>query len=89
MAKATTPAETGTEEVNSGQLRAFIERIERLNEEKKALSEDIKEVYGEAKANGFDAKIIRKIVSIRGQDPDKRSEEETLIDLYLAALGTN
>jgi uncharacterized protein (UPF0335 family) len=89
MARDKEPAEAGTEEVNSGQLRAFIERIERLNEEKKALSEDIKEVYGEAKANGFDVKIIRKIISIRGQDPDKRVEEETLIDLYLAALGAN
>jgi uncharacterized protein (UPF0335 family) len=89
MARDKAPAESGTEEVNSGQLRAFIERIERLNEEKKALGEDIKEVYGEAKANGFDVKIIRKIISIRGQDPDKRVEEETLIDLYLAALGAN
>jgi uncharacterized protein (UPF0335 family) len=89
MARDQGPAETGTEHVNSGQLRAFIERIERLNEEKKALSEDIKEVYGEAKGTGFDVKIIRKIISIRGQDPDKRVEEETLIDLYLAALGAN
>ena len=89
MAKGPSPEETGTEHVNAGQLRAFIERIERLNEEKKALADDIKEVYAEAKANGFDSKIIRKIVSIRGQDPDKRVEEETLIDLYLAALGAN
>ena len=89
MATAARPELTGTEEINSGHLRAFIERIERLNEEKKALSEDIKEVYAEAKGNGFDPKIIRKIVSIRGQDPDKRTEEETLIDLYLAALGSN
>ena len=78
-----------TDEVNSGQLRAFIERIERLNEEKKALGEDIKEVFAEAKGNGFDVKIIRKIISIRAQDPDKRVEEETLIDLYLAAIGGN
>jgi uncharacterized protein (UPF0335 family) len=83
------PLETGSEEINSGHLRAFIERIERLNEEKKALGEDIKEVFAEAKGNGFDPKIIRKIVSIRGQDPDKRSEEETLLDLYMAALGAN
>jgi uncharacterized protein (UPF0335 family) len=89
MAKTKSPEPTGTEEINAGHLRAFIERIERLNEEKKALSEDIKEVYGEAKANGFDSKIIRKIISIRGQDPDQRTEEETLIDLYLAALGAN
>jgi len=89
MARDKAPAETGTEEINAGHLRAFIERIERLNEEKKALSEDIKEVYAEAKGNGFDPKILRKIVSIRGQDPSERSEEETLIDLYLAALGAN
>jgi uncharacterized protein (UPF0335 family) len=89
MAKDKRPAETGTDEINAGHLRAFIERIERLNEEKKALGEDIKEVYAEAKGNGFDTKIIRKIISIRGQDPDRRVEEETLIDLYLAALGAN
>jgi uncharacterized protein (UPF0335 family) len=86
---AKTLPETGTVEINSGHLRAFIERIERLNEEKKALAEDIKEVYAEAKGNGFDPKIIRKIVSIRAQEPEKRVEEETLIDLYLAALGAN
>jgi len=89
MAKDRSPATTGSEEINSGHLRAFIERIERLNEDKKALSEDIREVYAEAKGNGFDPKIIRKIVSIRGQDPDKRVEEETLVDLYMAALGAN
>ena len=78
---------TGTEAVNAGHLRAFIERIERLEEEKKALSDDIKDVYAEAKGNGFDVKIIRKIVSIRKQDRDKRREEEEVLDLYLAALG--
>ena len=88
-AKKLEPIATGTEEVNGGQLRAFVERIERLEEEKKALSDDIKDVYGEAKANGFDVKIIRKIVSIRKQDRDKRIEEETILDLYLAALGMN
>ncbi len=80
---------TGTEEVNAGHLRAFIERIERLEEEKKALSDDIKDVYGEAKGNGFDVKIMRKIISIRRLDRDKRIEEETILDLYLAALGMN
>jgi len=76
-----------TEAVNAGHLRAFIERIERLEEEKKALSDDIKDVYAEAKGNGFDVKIIRKIVSIRKQDRDKRREEEEILELYLAALG--
>ncbi len=78
----------GSDEVNSGQLRAFIERIERLSEEKKALAEDIREVYAEAKGNGFDAKIIRRIIALRAQDPNKRAEEEALTDLYMSALGT-
>ena len=76
-----------SDSVNAGQLRAFIERIERLEEEKKALADDIKDVYAEAKGNGFDVKVIRKVVSIRKQDRDKRIEEETILDLYLAALG--
>jgi uncharacterized protein (UPF0335 family) len=80
---------TPTSEVDAGHLRAFVERIERLEEEKRALADDIKDVYGEAKANGFDARIMRKIVSMRKQDRDKRIEEETILDLYLAALGMN
>jgi uncharacterized protein (UPF0335 family) len=87
MAKAADTTTAGTSEVNAGHLRAFIERIERLEEEKKALAGDIKDVYGEAKANGFDIKIMRKIVSLRKQDRDSRIEEETILDLYLAALG--
>jgi uncharacterized protein (UPF0335 family) len=79
----------GTDEVNAGHLRAFVERIERLEEEKKALADDIKDVYAEAKGNGFDIKIMRKIVSIRKQDREKRREEEEILDLYLAALGMN
>ena len=58
-----------------------------MKRKKKALASDIKEVYGEAKGNGFDVKIMRKIVSIRRQDRDSRIEEETVLDLYLAALG--
>jgi uncharacterized protein (UPF0335 family) len=77
----------GTEHVNAGHLRAFIERIEKLEEEKKAIADDIKEVYAEAKGTGFDVKIIRKIVSIRKQDRDKRREEEEILGLYLSALG--
>jgi uncharacterized protein (UPF0335 family) len=80
---------TGADEVNPGHLRAFVERIERLEEEKKALADDIKDVYAEAKGNGFDIKIMRKIVSIRKQDREKRREEEEILDLYLAALGMN
>lgn len=74
-------------EVNGGHLRAFIERVERLEEEKKGLATDIREVYGEAKANGFDPKIMRKAVALRKQDRDARIEEGTVLDLYLAALG--
>jgi uncharacterized protein (UPF0335 family) len=73
--------------VNAGHLRAFIERIEKLEEEKKAIADDIKEVYAEAKGTGYDVKILRKIVSIRKQDRDQRLEEEQILDLYLAALG--
>jgi uncharacterized protein (UPF0335 family) len=89
MAEAKDSVVAGTAEVNAGHLRAFIERIERLEEEKKALADDIKDVYGEAKGNGFDVKIMRKIVSIRKQDREKRREEEEILDLYLTALGIN
>ncbi|MCB9983919.1 MAG: DUF2312 domain-containing protein [Rhodospirillales bacterium] len=68
-------------------LRAFIERIERLEEEKAALAEDIKEVYAEAKGVGFDAKTMRKIVSLRKMDVEKRRESEELLDLYKTAIG--
>ena len=68
-------------------LRAFIERIERLEEEKKTIADDIKDVYGEAKGTGFDAKILRKVIQIRKQDKDERAEQEAILDTYLAALG--
>ena len=74
-------------DVDGGHLRAFIERIERLEEEKRTLAEDIKEVYAEAKGNGFDVKIMRKVISLRRMDRDKRIEEETILELYLSALG--
>lgn len=73
--------------VNAGHLRGFIERVERLEEEKRAIADDIKDVYAEAKANGFEPKVMRKIVSMRRQDYEKRKEEETILDLYLNALG--
>jgi uncharacterized protein (UPF0335 family) len=73
--------------VESGQLRAFVERIERLEEEKRTIADDIKDVYAEAKGNGFDVKIMRKVVSLRRQDLNKRREEEEILDLYLSALG--
>jgi uncharacterized protein (UPF0335 family) len=68
-------------------LLSFIERIERLEEDKKQVAEDIKDVYAEAKGTGYDVKIIRKIVAIRKQDKDKRREEEEILELYLTALG--
>lgn len=76
-----------TTSVAAGQLKAIIERIERLEDEKKEVTEQIKEVYGEAKANGFDAKILRKVVSLRKKPTEERQEEEALLDLYLSALG--
>ena len=69
------------------QLRQFIEQLERLEEEKKALADDIREVYGEAKANGFDTKALRAVVRLRGQEPAERQEFEALVELYRDALG--
>ena len=70
-----------------GQLRSLVERIEKLEEEKKAIAGDIKEVYAEAKANGFDTKVMRKVISLRKKDSAERAEEEAILDLYLHALG--
>ena len=73
--------------VAAGQLRAIVERIERLEEEKREVAAQIKEVYAEAKANGFDARTLRKVVALRRKPPEERSEEEAMLDLYLHALG--
>ncbi|SFP12494.1 Uncharacterized conserved protein, UPF0335 family [Cohaesibacter marisflavi] len=73
--------------VAADQLRAFVERIERLEEEKKALSDDIKDVYAEAKGNGYDVKVMRQVVQMRKQDSNVRQEMEALLDLYLHAMG--
>lgn len=73
--------------VASDQLRAFVERIERLEEEKKTIADDIKEIYAEAKGNGFDVKVLRKVVALRKQDMNERLEHEAVLDLYLHALG--
>ncbi|MGI9463914.1 MAG: DUF2312 domain-containing protein [Aestuariivirgaceae bacterium] len=70
-----------------GQLKSLVERIERLEEEKKTIAGDIKEVYAEAKANGFDSKLLRKVVTIRKKDHAEREEEEALLSLYMHALG--
>ena len=73
--------------VAAGQLRAFIERVERLEEEKKTIADDIKEVFAEMKGTGFDTKAVRKIIRLRKQDQAERQEEEAILDLYMAALG--
>ena len=69
------------------QLRAIVARIERLEEEKTALDADLREVYAEAKGNGFDVKALRAVIRIRKQDENKRREEEAVLDTYLHALG--
>jgi uncharacterized protein (UPF0335 family) len=69
------------------QLKTIIERIERLEEDKAGVMADLKEVYAEAKGNGFDTKILRKVVRLRKQDRAKRLEEEALLDLYMSAIG--
>jgi len=79
--------ETQTVAVN--QLRAFIERIERLEEEKRTISDDIKDVYAELKGNGFDAKAVRTIIRLRKKEDHERQEEEAMIQLYKDALGMN
>lgn len=68
-------------------LRSFLERIERLSEEKKSLSDDIKEVYSEAKGSGFDPAILRQIIKLRKMDTAERQEAEAMLDLYMSALG--
>ena len=75
--------------IAADRLRSFIERIERLEEEKRALGVDIREVYAEAKATGFDTKIMRQVIKARQMDPNDRDEQETLFDLYMRAAGSN
>ena len=69
------------------QLRSIVERIERLEEEKQAIADDIKEVFAEAKANGFDTKVLRQVLRLRRQDATERQEQDAIRDLYLHALG--
>jgi uncharacterized protein (UPF0335 family) len=76
-----------TETVSSGELRAIIDRIERIEEDMDALKTDRKEIYSEAKETGFDNKIIRKIIRLRKQSKAARQEEQALIETYLSALG--
>ena len=69
------------------ELRSFVERIERLEEEKQTIADDIKDVYGEAKGRGYDTKALKKIISLRKKDDQERMEEELILDTYLQALG--
>lgn len=87
MATAAAAKEEAAHSFAKSQLKAIVERIEKLEEEKKAISDDIKDVYGEAKGNGFDVKALRTIVRLRKQDADERQEQETILETYMQALG--
>ncbi|QNT79401.1 DUF2312 domain-containing protein [Entomobacter blattae] len=80
-------AKESTSNIAADRLRSIIERIERLEEERKALSGDIKDIYIEAKSAGFDVKVIRELLKIRKQEPAEVEEQETLLDIYRRALG--
>ena len=79
--------ETAPDNVSGARLKSFLARIERLEEEKKALSEDIRDVYSEAKGTGFEPRIMRKIISLRKANLEKRREDQELLELYMAAIG--
>jgi uncharacterized protein (UPF0335 family) len=87
------PSNTGIAEdspatkFSKDQLKSVIERIERLEEEKKTISDDIKDVYAEAKGNGYDVKALRTIIRMRKQDANERAEQETVLELYMQSLG--
>ena len=74
-------------EATDDRLRLLIERIERLEEEKKGIADDVRDVYAEAKAVGYDTKIMRQVIRLRAMKPDGRSEQETILEMYKAALG--
>lgn len=75
------------EALDAGRLRSFVERIERLDEEKRALADDMKDVFAEAKAAGYDVKVMRQVIRLRKMDAEKYQELEALLDIYKAALG--
>jgi uncharacterized protein (UPF0335 family) len=87
MATAAAVKEEAATKFAKDQLKAIIERIERLEEEKKTISDDIRDVYAEAKGNGFDVKALRTIVRLRKQDEGERQEQETILETYMQALG--
>lgn len=80
-------ASIGHNSIGADQLRAYVERIERLEAEKKTIAEDVKDVYAELKATGFDGRAVRTIVNLRKQDQAKRQEAEAILDIYKHALG--
>lgn len=86
QAEAFDRSQTG-EAFSGDQLKSVVQRIERLEEEKKTIADDIRSVFGEAKGNGFDVKILRKVIALRKRDLNERRVEESLIDLYLQAVG--
>ena len=81
--QTTTTKTVGT---TADRLRSFIQRVERLEEDKKGIADDIKEVYSEAKNEGFDVKVLRKVIALRKKDPEEVAEEEELLELYLSAI---
>ena len=81
------PNEATTTRFAKDQLKAIVERIEHLEEEKKTISDDIRDVYAEAKGNGYDVKALRTIIRLRKQDKDERAEQEAILETYLHALG--
>jgi uncharacterized protein (UPF0335 family) len=92
MSEAATRPATGSQDTDVGgiaadRLRSIVERIERLEEERKGLASDIKDIFAEAKSAGFDVKVVRQIISLRKKEPAEVEEQETLLDLYRRALG--
>ena len=87
MATAAAKDEQTAHRFAKDHLKAFVERVERLEEEKKALADDIRDVYAEAKGTGFDVKALRSIVRLRKQDTDERREEQAVLETYMHALG--
>ncbi len=81
--KTTSTRTVGT---TADRLRSFIQRVERLEEDKKGIADDIKEVYNEAKGEGFDVKVLRKVIALRKKDPEEIAEEEELLELYMSAI---
>ena len=87
MATAAAAVQESATRFAKDHLKAFVERIEKLEEEKKAISDDVRDVYSEAKANGFDTKALRAVIRLRKQEPQERSEQQMILETYMHALG--